>query len=123
MGESVEPHVVKLRDDAAGWRRVDGPHLTPEEPFLTGLSEQTADALVGSQWALEHSDVEAAKAHRYGSTVEPFAPSEMSVDALRDRLADGDYTADELDALETAETAGKDRTTALDAIHAAREDD
>lgn len=120
MSDSVEPHVVKLRDDAAGWRRVDGPRLTPEEPFLTGLTEQKAEALVGKQWALEHSTVEAAEAHRYGTSVAPFDPGEYSVDALRENLDKGDYTADELDALEEAEEDGDDRTTALDAIDAAR---
>lgn len=123
MGDSVEPHVVRLREDAAGWRRVDGPRLTPEEPFLTGLTEQKAEALVGKQWALEHSTVEAAEAHRYGTSVAPFDPAEFSVAELEDQLEAGDYTADELDALEEAEAAGDDRTTAIDAINAARGDD
>jgi len=122
MSDSVEPHVVRLREDASGWRRVDGPRLTPEEPFLTGLTEQQADALVGSQWALEHASVEAAEAHRYGSDVAPFDPSDYTVDELRDALAEG-YTDDELDALYQAEDDGKDRETALDAIDAARGDD
>lgn len=118
--DSVEPHVVRLREDASGWRRVDGPRLTPDEPFLTGLSEQKADALVSSQWALVHSSVEEAKAHRYGTAVKPFDPGSYSVDDLREELSAGDYTADELDALADAEADGKDRSTAHDAIDAAR---
>jgi len=123
MAESVAPHVITLRDDASGWREVDGPRLTPDEPFLCGLSEERANALVGSNWALQHSTVEAAEAHRYGSSVAPVDPGEYSVDELRDHLADQDYTADELDALAEAERDGDDRTTALDAIDAARGDE
>lgn len=120
MADAVEPHVVKLRDDAAGWRRVDGPQLTPDAPFLTGLTEQRAEALVSSQWALVHSSVEAAEAHRYGTAVAPFDPVALSVDDLRDRLDGHDYTADELDALYEAEEDGDDRKTAKEAIDAAR---
>ena len=117
---SVEPAVVRLRDDAAGWRQVGGPQLTPEEPFLCGLTEERASALVTSNWALQHSTVGAAEAHRYGSAAPPVDPGEYSVDELRDHLADHDYTANELDALAEAERDGDDRTTALDAIDAAR---
>jgi len=36
--ESVEPHVVRLREDAPKWRRVDGPELTePPIPQLEGV--------------------------------------------------------------------------------------
>lgn len=123
MADGVEPHVVKLRDDAAGWRRVDGPRLTTDEPYLTGLSEQRADALVSSQWALVHATVEEARAHRYGGDVAPFDPGEYSVDELRDKLASGEYTAAEYDALHDAEADGNNRTTALDAIDSHRGDD
>lgn len=121
MADSVGPHVVRLRDDAAGWRELDGPTLTPDEPFLCGLSEQRANALVRSNWALRHSTANAAEAHRYGSAVAPFAPGDYSVDDLRDELGERDLTADELDALADAEREGKDRSTALDAIDVARE--
>jgi hypothetical protein len=46
----------------------------------------------------------------------PFDPSDHSVDDLRDELDAGDYDADELEALRTAETTGDNRTTALEAI-------
>jgi len=46
----------------------------------------------------------------------PFAPSEYSVDDLRDKLDASDYGVDALEALRTAETTGDNRTTALEAI-------
>lgn len=61
MAEEVEGRVLRLRDDAPGWAEVDGPTLTPDDPFLTGLDEQRATRLVRSNWALVESDVEAAE--------------------------------------------------------------
>lgn len=46
----------------------------------------------------------------------PADPGEFSVADLRDHLADVDYDAEELQALESAERKGKNRTTALEAI-------
>lgn len=123
MPDDVEPHVVRLRAEAAGWRRTNGPRLTPEEPFLTGLSEERAEALVRSQWALVSATVDEAREFYYGSPAAPFDPAEYSVDELEDALAADDYSAADLDALSDAERDGKDRTTALDAIDAARGDD
>jgi hypothetical protein len=51
----------------------------------------------------------------------PLNPDEFSVDALEEALADADYSDAELDAIADAEAAGEDRTTAHDAIDAARE--
>lgn len=52
----------------------------------------------------------------------PFDPGEHSVADLRDRLDDATLTSDELEALTAAESQGKKRTTALDAIETARGD-
>ena len=46
----------------------------------------------------------------------PFDPSDHKVAELEDKLEANDYTAAELDALESAEAAGKNRDTALSAI-------
>ncbi|WP_284008064.1 hypothetical protein [Haloarcula pelagica] len=51
----------------------------------------------------------------------PFDPGGLSVDELRDQLSEGEFGPDALDALEAAELAGDARSTALDAIDAARE--
>ncbi|WP_435075289.1 hypothetical protein [Halorubrum sp. HHNYT27] len=120
MGDSVEPHVIRLREDAAGWREVDGPRLTPDEPFLTGLSAERAESLVGSNWALRPSDVDEATAYRQGAETPPFDPGEYTIDELTAALADAEYDAAALDALYDAEADGKDRTGALDVIDAAR---
>lgn len=120
----VEPEVVRLREDAAGWRRVNGPEVTPDDPFLVGLSAEEADALVGSQWALVPSTAEEAREF-YGGTAAldpPVDPADYTVDELRDELDSGDYSERELDALADAERSGKDRETAMDAIEAARAD-
>jgi hypothetical protein len=109
-------YAVRLREDAAGWRRVDGPTLTPEDPVLDGLTEQEAEDLLMSQWALVPVD-------EAGDEPEPpFDPADHTADELRDRLDETDYTAGELDSLAAAERGGKDRETAHDAIDSARED-
>ena len=110
-------HAVKLREDAAGWRRMtDDIRLTPEDPVLDGLTAQEAEDLLRSQWALVAYDPDASEP---GS---PFDPATVTVDDLKERLDENDYSADELDALAAAEEAGKDRETALDAIANAREE-
>jgi len=109
-------YAVRLREDAAGWRRVNGPTLTPDDPVLDGLTEQEAEDLLMSQWALVAVD-EAGD-----EPAPPFDPADCTVDDLRDRLDETDYTAEELDALAAAEADGKNRETAHDAIDNARED-
>jgi hypothetical protein len=116
----ADEHVVRLREDAEGWREVDGPRLTPDDPFLTGLDEARAAALVRSNWALERADVDDAEAF-YGAAEPPFGPGEHTVEELRDELDGSDYSDAELDALADAEAAGKGRETALEAIGDARE--
>lgn len=112
-------HAVRLRDDAPGWGSVsDDIELTPEDPVLDGLSEEKAEDLVRSQWALVHHD----PADSTESTVDsPFDPGEHTVDDLEAKLDDNEYTDGELDALEAAERDGDDRETALEAIEAAQE--
>jgi len=50
----------------------------------------------------------------------PFDPTELTVASVRSNLDEGDYSAAELDAIEAAERAGEERSTALDAIEDAR---
>lgn len=119
MADNITEHVVKLRDDASGWRKVDGPRLDPDDPFLTGLDEQEAENLVRANWALQRSSVEEAQAF-YGSetTEPPFNPGEKTVDELEAELEDGDYGSSELTELAAAEEEGKNRETAIEAIEA-----
>lgn len=88
MSDDVTEHVVRLRDDATGWRQVDGPRLTPDDPFLDGLDEDEAENLVRSNWALRRSDVNEAEA---------FYPAESEEDATdegeQDAASDGDEKA------------------------------
>lgn len=51
----------------------------------------------------------------------PFDPTEKTVGELEELLEEDDYSAAELDAIGAAEEAGEDRSTAHDAIDAARE--
>lgn len=51
----------------------------------------------------------------------PFDPTEKTVGELEELLEEDDYSAAELDAIAAAEEAGEDRSTAHDAIDAARE--
>lgn len=61
MSDEISEHVVRLREGAAGWRQVDGPRLDEDDPFLTGLDEEEAEALVRSNWALQRSSAEEAQ--------------------------------------------------------------
>lgn len=125
MSEELSEHVVALREDATGWRKVDGPRLTPDDPFETGLDEAEAEALVRSNWALKHTTVEEAREFYEGTaaTEPPFDPSEYTVDEIEAELAEGEFSSAELDALAEAEADGKDRETALEAIEDASEDE
>jgi hypothetical protein len=112
-----DDYAVRLREDAAGWRRVsDDIRLTPDDPVLDGLTEQEADDLVNGQWALVPHDPDQDEAEP------PFDPSEHTVSELKEQLDENDYSAVELDALAAAEAAGKDRETAHDAIDNVREE-
>lgn len=46
----------------------------------------------------------------------PFDPGDLSVSDLRERLDEGDYSDEELAALEASEKDGEDRKTAKEAI-------
>lgn len=74
--DDVEPEVVRLREDAEGWRQVDGPRLTPEDPFLMGLAEDEAERLVRSNWALRRSSADAAREFYPEPTEEDEADAE-----------------------------------------------
>lgn len=71
----ITEHVVKLREDASGWRKIDGPRLEPDDPFLVGLDEDEAENLVRANWALQRSSVEEAQAF-YGAAGEEEADSD-----------------------------------------------
>lgn len=118
-------YVVRLREDAAGWRKVDGPHLTPDDPFLTGLTEQEAEDLYRSNWALKRSSVEEAREF-YGDAdtsgddaAEPLDPhpSDLTNDEVA-TLAGNTDDADRLRQVLEAERAGQDRKGATDALEA-----
>ena len=51
----------------------------------------------------------------------PFDPTDLTVASVRSNLDEEDYSSAELDAIEAAERAGEGRSTALEAIDAARE--
>lgn len=56
-----------------------------------------------------------------GADEPPLNPDDFAVPELEDALEDGDYSGEELDAIEAAERAdGSPRSTALDAIAAQR---
>ena len=121
MSEEISEHVVRLRDDATGWREVDGPELTEDDPYLDGLDEERAEALVRSNWAVRHADVDDAREFYEGSAKPPINPSEFTVDELEAEVSESDYSNTELDAIAAAEADGEDRNTALEAIDEARD--
>ena len=120
VSDEITRHVVRLKEGADGWRRVDGPELTPEEPFLTGLPVMDAEELASRNYALRRATVEEARAFEEGRKPLPFDPEEYTVPALREALGEGSYTEAQLDGLAEAEEACQDRQTALDAIDEAR---
>jgi len=127
-------HAVRLREDATGWARVsDDIELTEDDPVLDGLTEQEAKDLAKTQWALVYcgpvDEIEVPVS--FGSddgggeaevAEPPIDPSELTLDELEADLDENDYSAAELDALETAEEAAEDRNGAQDLIDAAREE-
>jgi len=143
MSEDVSGAVVRLREDASGWRQVDGPELTAEEPFLAGLEDQEAEDLVQSNWALRRSSVDEFREYHgnapsgdgeadegpdseddsHDADAKPAVldPSEYTVAELEDALATGDYDGG-LGTIEAAEREGKDRDTALEAIDDRRDE-
>jgi len=129
-----DDYAVRLREDASGWARVsDDIELTEDDPVLEDLTEQEAEDLVQTQWALVHaedgdgtddetdeSDADTGDGAKVGEP--PVDPSEYNLDELEAHLDENDYSAAELDALEAAEEAGEDRSGAQDLIDAAREE-
>ena len=118
-------NAVRLRDEATGWARVsDGVELTEDDPVLDGLTEQEANDLVQTQWALVRADEPSSGdtgGHGADVAEPPIDPSALTLDELEADLEENDYSATELDALEAAEAAGDGRNGAQDLIDAARE--
>jgi hypothetical protein len=121
----MSDHAVRLRDDATGWARVsDDIELTEDAPVLDGLTEQEANDLVQTQWALVHADEPSSGdtgGHGADVAEPPIDLSALTLDELEADLEENDYSATELDALEAAEAAGDGRNGAQDLIDAARE--
>ena len=92
--EELTERVVTLREDAPGWRQVDGPRLTEDDPFLTGLGEEQAEALVRSNWALQHASVEDARAF-YGppDEEEDAEPQDGDGETAAENATDEDVTS------------------------------
>jgi len=96
-------------DDESVARVIDDTYPNIEDKALD-LEAALADATSGDDQ--EDDDVVAEP---------PFDPTEKTVGELEELLDEGDYSAAELDAIAAAEEAGEDRSTAQDAIDAARE--
>ena len=95
-------------DDESVARVIDDTY--PNIEYVDGDAGAGADATFGDDQ--EDDDVVAEP---------PFDPTEKTVGELEELLDEGDYSAAELDAIAAAEEAGEDRSTAQDAIDAARE--
>lgn len=109
-----------------------GAHPDGELAFEAGVATASVDVAetiadrhpnIELDGSVATADVDEGDEHEDESTAEaedeagpPFAPSEYSVDDLRDKLDAGDYDVDALEALRAAETTGDNRTTALEAI-------
>jgi hypothetical protein len=97
-----------------------GPH--PHRDRRTGRVIEAGDIVDAERIVAAHPDkVERVDTDDGVTAAEGVVdPGAFSVAELRDHLADADYDEDDLDALAAAERDGDDRTTALDAIDAAR---
>jgi len=84
----------------------------PNIEYVDGADDGAASDDADSEPDQEDDDVVAES---------PFDPTEKTVGELEELLEEGDYSAAELDAIAAAEEAGEDRSTAQDAIDAARE--
>ena len=110
-GELEEGDVVDVGEYTA--EQFDGMFVRVDEE--SDLADESAGDADGDDGGSDDDEADTA-------TDAPVAPGEFAVDELRDHLAEADYSAGELDALESAERDGKGRTTALDAIDDAREE-
>lgn len=95
-------------DDESVARVIDDTY--PNIEYVDGADAASDDATSGTDQ--EDEDVVAEP---------PFDPAEKTVGKLEELLDEGDYSAAELDAIAAAEEAGEGRSTAHDAIDAARE--
>lgn len=93
------------------------PEDVQEEPATEDVDEDSADGGADS----DSDDVDETADDGEEIADPPLDPTQFSVDDLKTELEAGDFSDAELDALEAAERSDDDpRTTALDAIEAAR---
>jgi len=83
--------------------------IEPGERLPADVAERIAEAHPHDVATVDERD----------TTESPLDPDDHTVTELQDALATGEYTDEQLAALKTAEQAGKDRTTAIEAITAA----
>lgn len=119
VGEDGEPAA-----EAADQADVDTDQADTEDAADTdaeAAAEDEYDADAADEYDAEDEDeYEAGTRDAQAADAEaadaPLDPDEYTIDELETELADGDYSADELDALAAAERDGQDRTGATDAI-------
>lgn len=107
VSEGLASHLV---DDVGRFERIasdDGGDSDGDDPDAASDGDSASDA--GSDDG-EASDDEGGA---------PFHPGEYTVGELEERVASGDYSDAELEALAEAERANDDRTTAIEAIEEA----
>lgn len=113
--------MVGLRWAGRGTFSYEGELFAPGE--TVDVDEETADDLL-DHWSDGWERADETQSAEDGDDSEavdaPLNPSEYTVADLEDELEGGDYSADDLDAIESAEQDGKDRETALEAIDDAR---
>jgi len=88
-------------------------HVGDPQPELVRVDDEAPDE--DDDTGVDESD------DNGGGTEAPFDPGKRTVTEIRDALAEADYDAAALNALAAAEQAGDARTTALEAIDAARD--
>lgn len=117
----------------SGWefdseRLSTGDSVEASEAFVASFpqffeeAEMDADAPPVADTAADSADTEPAdnESTEADETEAPFDPSEQTIDELETRLEENDFSDAELDALADAESNGKDREGATDAIDEAR---
>lgn len=99
----------------------DGGQTTISRGEVIEPTEAELDAFADLFEPVGDGDDAAGEADGESPPEAPFDPTELTVASVRSNLDEEDYSDGELDAIEAAERAGEERSTALDAIDAARE--
>lgn len=112
--------VVELSEDELGEFEHYFEEVEAEDGSEGDSSSEEDESPSGEDETAESEDEGAQSESEAEVADPPLDPTSLSVNQLESELDAGDFSDEELDAIEQAERDGEERTTALDAIESAR---